>query len=64
MPALHTALRLVLECDNPGMGDGRVLYDDGHVVCDDLGIRIRWYYPWGAKTIPYGAIRGVEERSG
>lgn len=39
-----------------------MLYDDGGVVCDDTGIRIRWYYPWGAKAIPYSAVRGVLTR--
>ncbi|MFB7334059.1 PH domain-containing protein [Streptomyces adustus] len=35
-------------------------YDDGTIRCDDQGIAIRRYYPWGAKTIRYASIRGVE----
>ena len=35
-------------------------YDDGRISCDQSGIRIGWYYPWGAKRIPYEAIKGVE----
>ena len=41
----------------------RVLYDDGKIACDDRGLVIRRYYPWGAKTIPYGAIRSVRHLS-
>lgn len=33
------------------------LYDDGRISCDDEGITVRWYYPWGAKHIAYRAIR-------
>lgn len=36
-----------------------VLYDDGRISCDDDGITIRWYYPWGAKRIPYRAIHSA-----
>jgi hypothetical protein len=39
------------------MGNAPPLYDDGRIVCDDKGITIRWYYLWGAKTIPFRAIR-------
>src|SRR5579875_2861132 len=39
------------------MGNTPPLYDDGRIVCDDDGITIRWYYLWGAKRIPYRAIR-------
>ncbi|MEY9872711.1 hypothetical protein ABH931_002188 [Streptacidiphilus sp. MAP12-33] len=35
-------------------------YDDGTIICDDEGITVRRYYPWGAKRIPYASIRGVE----
>lgn len=34
-------------------------YDDGVIVCADQALIIRRYYPWGAKRIPYTAIRGV-----
>jgi hypothetical protein len=37
-------------------------YDDGRIACDDGGITVRWYYLWGAKHIPYGAIRGLRTR--
>lgn len=35
------------------------LYDDGRIVCDDEGLTIRWYYLWGSKRFPYGAIRSA-----
>ncbi|GAB2736520.1 hypothetical protein GCM10010442_66820 [Kitasatospora kifunensis] len=38
-------------------------YDDGTILCDDQGIAIRRYYPWGAKRIRYASIRGVETLS-
>ncbi len=37
-----------------------LLYDDGRIACDDEGIEIGWYYPWGAKRIPFGAIRSAK----
>jgi Bacterial PH domain len=39
-----------------------VLYDDGRIACDDESLVVRWYYPWGAKKIPYDSIRSVEKR--
>ena len=36
------------------------VYDDGRIACDDDGITIRWYYLWGAKRIPYRAIRSAQ----
>jgi hypothetical protein len=36
-----------------------VLYDDGSIACDDAGLVIRRYYPWGAKTVPYATVRSV-----
>ena len=35
-------------------------YDDGLIACDEHGIVIRRYYPWGAKRIPYGVLKGVD----
>ncbi len=35
-------------------------YDDGRIACDSTGINISWYYPWGAKRVPYSSIRAVE----
>lgn len=35
------------------------LYDDGRVSCDESGITLRWYFPWGSKKIPYRSIRAV-----
>jgi hypothetical protein len=29
------------------------------IGCDERGLIIRWYYPWGTKSIPYEAIRSV-----
>jgi hypothetical protein len=34
-------------------------YDDGGIRCDERGLAIRRYYPWGTKWIPYTSIRGV-----
>ena len=42
-------------------GIGVPAYDDGHIVCDDQGVVIRRYYPWGSKRIEYGSIRGVTQ---
>ena len=39
----------------------RMSYDDGRIACDADGITIRWYYPWGAKRIPYGSIKAVDQ---
>jgi hypothetical protein len=38
----------------------RTRYDDGRVLCDESGLTIRRYYPWGSKRIPYTAIRSVK----
>ena len=37
-----------------------MLYDDGKIACDDTGLIIRQYYPWGAKKIPYSSIKSVK----
>lgn len=36
------------------------VYDDGRINCDTTAIKIGWYYPWGAKRVPYGSIRAVK----
>jgi hypothetical protein len=36
-----------------------MLYDDGLIACDDTGLLIRRYYPWGSKRIPYTSIETV-----
>lgn len=36
------------------------LYDDGRIACDDDGITIRWYYPWGGKRAPFRVIRSFQ----
>ncbi len=41
--------------------DDEAVYDDGGILCDQEGILIRRYYPWGSKRIPYSALRAVEE---
>lgn len=41
--------------------DGHALYDDGSIACDDTGVVVRRYYPWGSKRIAYSSLRGVEE---
>jgi hypothetical protein len=44
------------------MGDDHpVLYDDGRIACNEEGLVIRGYYPWGAKRIPYASIKGVHQ---
>jgi hypothetical protein len=44
-------------CDNVvGVTD---LYRDKWIACTDTDIVIRWYYLWGAKRVPYPAIRGA-----
>jgi hypothetical protein len=36
-------------------------YDDGTIACTANALIIRRYYlPWGAKTVPYTAIRAVD----
>lgn len=36
------------------------LYDDGRISCDQAGLRIGWYYPWGSKWIPYASVKAIE----
>jgi hypothetical protein len=36
-----------------------ILYDDGRISLDDEALTIRWYYVWGARRIPYAAIRSI-----
>ena len=43
------------------MDDTRT-YDDGRIACGPAGLTIRWYYPWGQKTIPYESIAAVNPR--
>lgn len=35
------------------------LYHDRWITCTEDALVIRWYYLWGAKRIPYTAIRSV-----
>ena len=42
------------------MSHENATYDDGGIRCDDQGLAIRRYYPWGTKEIPYTSIRGVK----
>lgn len=38
-------------------------YDDGRVACTDDALVIRWYYfPFGAKRIPYSDIKDVRRQ--
>jgi hypothetical protein len=41
--------------------ESTTVYEDGGILCDDQGLTIRRYYPWGAKRIPYTLIRDVEK---
>jgi len=40
------------------MSPNRV-YDDGRIACDQDGLTIRWYYPWGHKHLPFERIRSA-----
>lgn len=40
---------------------GEMVYDDGGVACGRDALIIWRYYPWGAKHIPYSAVKGVTE---
>jgi hypothetical protein len=35
------------------------LYRDRWITCDDEGITMRWYYLWGARRVPYSAIKAA-----
>ena len=39
------------------------LYKDRWVTCGDEEIRVRWYYLWGTKRIPYRAVHGIKRVS-
>lgn len=39
-----------------------MLYDDGRIACDETGVIISWYYPWGERRVEYASIVGVTER--
>lgn len=41
------------------MDYARAHYDDGSIGCDETGVAIQRYYPWGARRIRYGEIRDV-----
>lgn len=36
------------------------LYKDARIECTDTEVRIRWYYPWGTKRVPFASIRSVK----
>jgi hypothetical protein len=40
-----------------------MVYEDGKIACDETGLTIRQYYPWGAKRIPYSSNRPVKRSS-
>ena len=39
------------------------IYQDDRIQCTDTAVRIGWYYPWGAKHVPYGSIRSLDRFS-
>lgn len=40
-----------------------VLYEDSHLICDDVSITIKnYYFPMGSKRIPYARIQDIKER--
>jgi hypothetical protein len=36
------------------------LYRDPYITCTEDAIRVRWYYLWGSKHIPYSHIRSAK----
>lgn len=42
------------------MNSRKILYNDGRIICDDEGLTVAWYYPWGAKRIPFRTIRSAK----
>lgn len=42
------------------MDYARAHYHDGSVACDETGVAIQRYYPWGVRRIRYGEIRDVQ----
>jgi hypothetical protein len=41
------------------MDGARAHYDDGTIACDDHGLAIHRYYPWGALRVRYEEIRSL-----
>ena len=41
------------------MDSARAHYDDGGIACDDDGLAIQRYYPWGALRVKYDEIRSL-----
>lgn len=41
------------------MDGERAHYDDGVLACDENGLEIQRYYPWGALRVPYQEIRSL-----
>lgn len=40
---------------------GTVRYEDDTIRCTDEAVTLKWYYPWGSKTIPYAKIVDVRD---
>ncbi|MEO9181398.1 MAG: hypothetical protein ABI298_07085 [Acidimicrobiales bacterium] len=38
-----------------------VLLSEQTIICDDENLILRCYYPWGAKTLPFTSIVGVQK---
>lgn len=36
------------------------LFKEDGIVCDETSVKLRRYYPWATKTIPYSSIKGVQ----
>jgi hypothetical protein len=35
-------------------------YQEPGIVCGDAALKIRHYYLWGSKAVPYSSIKGVQ----
>jgi hypothetical protein len=36
------------------------LFKEEGIICDESSVKLRRYYPWASKTIPYSSIMGVQ----
>lgn len=41
------------------MNSAQVRYDDGGIACDEQGIAIQRYFPWGALRVSYDEIKSM-----
>jgi hypothetical protein len=36
------------------------MFKEEGIICDESSVKLRRYYPWATKTIPYSSIKGVQ----